>query len=69
MAPSADSIFEAAMTLSESERFVLASRLLETVSAEDFTPSLDDPPLVEELERRFADPEGSIPWSDLRAEA
>ncbi len=57
------------MMLSERERLILASRRPETVSAEDVATSLDDPALVEELERRFADPEGSIPWSDVRAEA
>ena len=67
MDPNANAIFEAAMLLPEGERLVLVSRLLETVSAEDVT-SLDDPALVEELGRRFADRDGSIPWPDLRTE-
>jgi hypothetical protein len=67
MDPNANAIFEAAMRLPEGERLVLVSRLLETVSAEDVT-SVDDPALVEELDRRFADREGSILWSDLRTE-
>jgi hypothetical protein len=68
MEPNANDIFEAAMMLPEGERLTLASRLLETVSAEDVTMGLADPALAEELDRRFADREGSIPWSDLRAE-
>jgi hypothetical protein len=30
--------------------------------------SVDDPLLGEELERRFADRDGGISWSELRAE-
>jgi hypothetical protein len=68
MEPSADAIFEAAMMLPEGERLTLASRLLETASAEDDAASLDDAALADELDRRFADREGKIPWSDLRTE-
>ncbi|HQI27705.1 MAG TPA: hypothetical protein PLT20_06425 [Sedimentisphaerales bacterium] len=68
MEPSADAIFEAAMMLPEGERLTLASRLLETASAEDDAASLDDAALADELDRRFADREGEIPWSDLRTE-
>jgi hypothetical protein len=35
---------------------------------QDVTTCVDDPDLLVELERRFADPEGAIPWSELRAE-
>ena len=68
MEPNTEAIFEAAMMLPEGERLTLASRLLETASSEDATTSLDDPALMEELDRRFADREGSISWSELRAE-
>jgi hypothetical protein len=64
-----EAILDAALQLTESERLTLVSRLLETVPAEDFAVSLDDPALAEELERRFADREGSVTWPDLRAEA
>jgi len=47
-------VFQAALQLRESERLAMISRLLED--------------LVAELDRRFADPEGAIPWTDLRAE-
>jgi hypothetical protein len=68
MNQSADSILEAAMTLPEKERITLASRLLESVPSDDVTISVDDPSLIEELDHRFADRAGSIPWSELRAE-
>jgi hypothetical protein len=68
MQTSSDAIFQEALLLPESERLTLVSRLLETMPGEDTSASLDDASLVEELDRRFADREGSIPWSDLRAE-
>jgi hypothetical protein len=64
---SADTILEAAMMLPEKERITLASRLLESVPSDDVTTSVDDRALIEELDRRFADREGGLPWSELRA--
>ena len=61
-------LFEAAMRLPEEDRLSLVSRILDTMPADDVTTSLDDPDLLDELERRFAQPEGAIPWSELRAE-
>ena len=68
MEPSTNAILESAMLLSESERIALVSRLLESVSTDTIMLSVDDPELMNELERRFADREGGVPWSDLRAE-
>jgi hypothetical protein len=68
MEHNANEIFEAALTLPENDRLALASRLLDTASAEDVGLSLDDPSLIDELERRFADRAGSVGWSELRAE-
>ena len=64
----AEAVLEAALGLPENERLTLASRLLETIPVDDSALSLDDDSLVEELDRRFADREGSIEWSALRAE-
>ncbi len=61
-------LFEAAMRLPEEERLSLVSRILEALPTDDVTSSLDDPDLLNELERRFAQPDGAIPWSELRAE-
>jgi hypothetical protein len=68
MDQSDERIFEAALMLPEQERIMLASRLLESVPSDDVTISVDDPSLIEELDRRFADRGGSIPWSELHAE-
>ena len=63
-----ETVFEAALELPENERLALVSRLLETMPIEDAALALDDDSLVEELDRRFADREGSVSWSQLRAE-
>ena len=63
-----ETVFEAALGLPENERLALVSRLLETIPVDDSALSLDADSLVEELDRRFADREGSIEWSELRAE-
>lgn len=69
MQSSYEVIFEAALQLPESDRLTLVSRLLETMPAEDACPSFDDPALAEELDRRFADQAGTVPWSELRGES
>jgi hypothetical protein len=67
MPENADLLFEAAMHLPEEERLSLVSRILDTMPAQDLTISLDDSDLLDEWEHRFAEPEGAIPWSELRA--
>lgn len=64
----ADSIFEAALGLPEGDRLNLAHRLLDTLPPEPDLLSLDDPNLIEELDRRAADDSGAIPWSQLKNE-
>ena len=68
MPASTNVLFEAAMQLPEEERLSLVSRILDTMPDQDVTTCVDDPDLLVELERRFADPEGAVPWSELRAE-
>ena len=46
----------------------LACRLLESVPADVEMLSMDDPGLLSELDRRSADMEGMVLWSDLREE-
>ncbi len=62
------SILEAALQLPENDRLALVSRLMSTLPPEDDTLSLDDEHLIEELDRRFADSDGDVPWSELKAE-
>ena len=68
MEAASEAIYQAALKLPDDERLTLASRLLETVPADDSCASLDDSALIEELDRRFADRAGSISWPELRAE-
>ncbi len=63
-----DVVFDAAMALPESDRLVLASRLLDTVPPGPDELDMGDPDLIDELDRRFNDREGAVEWSDLRAE-
>ena len=63
-----DSIFQAAVQLPENERLELVTRLMDTLPSEPELLSLDDPNLIEELDRRAEDDAGSIPWSQLKAE-
>ena len=63
-----ETVFEAALGLPENERLALASRLLETIPVDDSAISLDDDLLLDELKRRFADREGEVDWTELRAE-
>jgi hypothetical protein len=62
----ADTIFEAAAQLPEGARMELVSRLMNTLSGPPSLLSLDDPNLLEQLDRRAADDTGSIPWDELK---
>jgi hypothetical protein len=64
---SSDALFQAALQLPEEERLGLAARLLDAAPG-DLTIDLDDPQLKQELDRRFADSDGAVRWSDLSAE-
>ena len=68
MSPDADSILDAALRLPEDVRLSLVSRLLESLPPEDLALSLEDPRLAEELDRRFTDREGAVPWSELKSD-
>ncbi|MBI5760730.1 MAG: addiction module protein [Planctomycetales bacterium] len=61
-------LLDAALKLSDEERSALALRLMESLPPEGIL-TVDDPDFEAELERRFADPAGAIPWSELRSEA
>ena len=74
MEANARSVLDAALQLPAIDRLEIASQLLDTVTPDDGAPDdeaiqLDDPLLVVELDRRFADHEESTPWNELRDEA
>jgi hypothetical protein len=68
MQSASDDLLTAALQLPEDERLILASRILESVPDEPAGLSIDDPELLEELNRRSADLEGAIPWETLKDE-
>jgi hypothetical protein len=61
-----ESLYEAALQLPENQRLDLAARLMDTVPPEIM--SIDDPELIEELDRRFNDGSPTIPWSKVRGQ-
>jgi hypothetical protein len=63
-----DAVLDAALRLPDAARMSLACRLLESLPPDDGGLSMDDPELDAELDRRFADGEGTVSWSDLSAE-
>ncbi len=69
MSTSTKAIVDAALQLSELERAEIVSQLMGTLSETTENIAMDDSEFIEEMERRFADPAGAVPWSDLRNEA
>lgn len=65
MGSSVTEILNAAMKLPESDRLLVATRLMDTLP--DYQPGLseDDPAFLEELGRRAGDSEPTIPVSEL----
>jgi hypothetical protein len=63
-----DEILDAALGLPESDRLVIANRLLETLPEDAPGLSDDDPEFDAELDRRSGDLSGSVPWEQLRDE-
>jgi hypothetical protein len=60
-----DEILDSALKLPETDRLLIAERLLETVPDDAPGLSVDDPEFLEELERRFEDTTAGIPVSEL----
>ena len=63
-----ETVLAAAMQLPVNDRLELASHLLEADTPDDGLFDIDDPALLEEIERRFADGSEGIPWHVLREE-
>jgi putative addiction module component (TIGR02574 family) len=60
-----EEILEAALRLPEDDRFQLVTQLLESFPNDSSGLSVDDAELLEELDRRFADPADAVPLSKL----
>ena len=65
MASSPDEIFDAALKLPESDRLLIAARLLETLPDDYPGLSEEDGGFLDELERRANDAGATIPVSEL----
>jgi putative addiction module component (TIGR02574 family) len=61
-------LLNSAMELTESERLLLATELMDTVPDDLDLWSLDDPDFAAELDRRAQDGTPGIPWETVRAE-
>lgn len=61
-----EELLKSAMALSEADRLLLATELLETVTEEQAGWSLDDPALLAELDRRANDGSPGVPWETVR---
>lgn len=62
---SSEQLLKDALRLSESERLLLATRLLESLPQSEDELAIDDPGLFEELDRRFSDLTRLVPAADL----
>ena len=61
-------LFDSAMKLSEQERLLLATELLNTVADDLPIGTLDDPEFQAELELRANDGSPGIPWTLVEAQ-
>jgi putative addiction module component (TIGR02574 family) len=63
-------VFEAAMALSEDERWVLVERLMETLPPPPEAEEMTDEEFAAELNRRWAefqqDPSSAVPWEQVK---
>ena len=60
-------ILDAALGLPEDDRFELVTQLLDSFPNDNFVGSLDDPGLLDEWDRRFAETndQGLIPMAEV----
>jgi putative addiction module component (TIGR02574 family) len=68
MSATREEVLKSAMELSETDRLLLATELMETVSDDLPGWSIDDPAFAAELERRAADGTKAIPWDEVQAQ-
>jgi putative addiction module component (TIGR02574 family) len=65
---SKDDILQAALSLSLEDRLLMAEELLGTLPEDRDLLSLQDPGIIQELDRRWNDGEARISWEEVRAE-
>ena len=69
MSSTTEQLFEAAMLLPEDARVTLIERLLETMPGREIGLPIDSADFVAELDRRLADSDDRVAWTDLQAES
>jgi putative addiction module component (TIGR02574 family) len=62
-----EDVLRSAMELSDMDRLLLATELMDTVADDLPGWSIDDPKFIEELERRVNDGSPGIPWETVKA--
>jgi len=68
MSTTREEVLKSALELSESDRLLLATELMELISDDLPGWSIDDPDLLTELETRVADGSPGIPWESVQAQ-
>jgi hypothetical protein len=66
MSMSQDEVFRSALALSEGDRILLATKLLDSIESSPTQFSVDDPGFLEELERRASDSSPGILWEEVK---
>ena len=68
MSATREHVLKSAMELSETDRLLLATELMETISVDLPGWSLDDADFAAELDRRADDGSAGIPWETVRTQ-
>ena len=68
MSATREDVLKSAMELSETDRLLLATELMETVSDDLPGWSVNDPDFAAELDRRADDGSAGIPWEKVRTQ-
>lgn len=68
MSTTREDVLKSAMELSESDRLLLATELMETVSEDLPGWSIDDPELLAEIESRANDGSPGISWESVKTQ-
>ena len=68
MSTTREEVLKTALELSEADRLLLATELMDTVANDPPGWSLDDPELPAEIEARVNDGSPGIPWEAVKAQ-
>jgi putative addiction module component (TIGR02574 family) len=66
MSISHEELLKSALSLSEADRIMLATELLDSIDSSPSHFSVGDPAFLQELEKRANDPSPGIPWDEVK---